>query len=264
MPDILAPQMLSHRLYGTQFSRRIHHFFKIDSTNNVAMRLAEQGEAHGAIVLAEEQTGGRGRAGRSWVSEKSTGIYCTILLRPAIPPAHAPLLTLVAGLAARDAVAEELVSTPDIRWPNDLLVGGRKFAGILTEMHAEPDRIHYAVVGIGINVNQSKMPPELAEIATSLKIETKKTHSRFELLIRLLRNFDRYYNQFLSDGAQPIVRRFAEVSSYFRGKRVRITTSTETFTGTTAGLEPSGVLRVARDDRSATELVLSGDVAEAD
>jgi BirA family biotin operon repressor/biotin-[acetyl-CoA-carboxylase] ligase len=264
MPDILAPQMLSHRLYGTQFSRRIHHFFKIDSTNNVARRLAEQGEAHGAIVLAEEQTGGRGRAGRSWVSEKSTGIYCTILLRPAIPPAHAPLLTLVAGLAARDAVAEELVSTPDIRWPNDLLVGGRKFAGILTEMHAEPDRIHYAVVGIGINVNQPKMPPELAEIATSLKIETKKTHSRFELLIRLLRNFDRYYNQFLSDGAQPIVRRFAEVSSYFRGKRVRITTSTETFTGTTAGLEPSGVLRVARDDRSATELVLSGDVAEAD
>ncbi len=264
MPDILAPQMLSHRLYGTQFARRIHHFFKIDSTNNVAMRLAEQGEAHGAIVLAEEQTGGRGRAGRSWVSEKSTGIYCTILLRPAIPPAHAPLLTLVAGLAARDAVAEELVSTPDIRWPNDLLVGGRKFAGILTEMHAEPDRIHYAVVGIGINVNQSKMPPELAEIATSLKIETKKTHSRFELLIRLLRHFDRYYNQFLSDGAQPIVRRFAEVSSYFRGKRVRITTSTETFTGTTAGLEPSGVLRVARDDRSATELVLSGDVAEAD
>ena len=264
MPDILAPQMLSHRLYGTQFARRIHHFFKIDSTNNVAMRLAEQGEAHGAVVLAEEQTGGRGRAGRSWVSEKSTGIYCTILLRPAISPAHAPLLTLVAGLAARDAVVEELVSTPDIRWPNDLLVGGRKFAGILTEMHAEPDRIHYAVVGIGINVNQSKMPPELAEIATSLKIETKKTHSRFELLIRLLRNFDRYYNQFLSDGAQPIVRRFAEVSSYFRGKRVRITTSTETFTGITAGLEPSGVLRVARDDRSATELVLSGDVAEAD
>ncbi len=134
------------------------------------------------------------------------------------------MLTLVAGLAARDAAAEELDSAPDIRWPNDLLVGGRKFAGILTEMHAEPDRIHYAVVGIGINVNQAKMPAELADIATSLKIETKKAHSRFELLIRLLRHFDRYYNQFISDGAQPIVRRFAEVSSYFRGKHVRITT----------------------------------------
>jgi BirA family biotin operon repressor/biotin-[acetyl-CoA-carboxylase] ligase len=263
IPDILVPQLLSHRLYGTPFARRIHHFFKIDSTNTVAMRMAERGEPHGALVLAEEQTGGRGRAGRSWVSEKSTGIYCTILLRSPIPPAHAPLLTLVAGLAARDAAAEDLDSVPDIRWPNDLLVGGKKFGGILTEMHAEPDRIHYAVVGIGLNVNQSKMPAEIDEIATSLKIETKKSHSRLELLIRMLHHFNRYYDQFIVNGAQPILRRFAEVSSYFRGKRVRITTHTETFTGTTAGLEPSGVLRVARDDGKGTDLILSGDVTEA-
>jgi BirA family transcriptional regulator, biotin operon repressor / biotin---[acetyl-CoA-carboxylase] ligase len=263
VPDILVPQMLSHRLYGTPFARRIYHFFKIDSTNAVAMRLGESGEPHGAVVVAEEQTAGRGRAGRSWTSEKSSGIYCSILLRPPIPPAHAPLLTIVAGLAARDAAAEDLDTLPDIRWPNDLLVGGRKVCGILTEMHAEPDRIHYAVVGVGMNVNQTKMPEDLADIATSLRIETGKTHSRLELLIRLLRSVDRYYNQFLSDGAAPILRRFAEVSSYFKGKRVRITTATETFTGTTAGLEPSGVLRVARDDGSEIVPVLSGDVAEA-
>jgi BirA family biotin operon repressor/biotin-[acetyl-CoA-carboxylase] ligase len=263
VPDILVPQMLSHRLYGTPFARRIFHFFKVDSTNSVAMQLGESGEPHGAVVLAEEQTAGRGRAGRSWTSEKSAGIYCSILLRPPIPPAHAPLLTLVAGLAARDAAAEDLDALPDIRWPNDLLVGGRKFCGILTEMHAEPDRIHYAVVGIGINVNQSKMPADLATIATSLRIETGKAHSRFELLIRLLQYFDRYYNQFLADGALPVLRRFAQVSSYYEGKRVRITTATESFTGTTAGLEPSGVLRVARDDGRGIEAVLSGDVAEA-
>ncbi|HXX19926.1 MAG TPA: biotin--[acetyl-CoA-carboxylase] ligase [Candidatus Acidoferrum sp.] len=263
VPDILAPQMLSHRLYGTPFARRIYHFFKTDSTNAVAMRLGESGEQHGTIVLAEEQTAGRGRSGRSWISEKSAGIYCSILLRPPIPPAHAPLLTLVAGLAVRDAVAEELDALPDIRWPNDLLVGGRKFCGILTEMHAEPDRIHYAVVGVGMNVNQAKMPQELSDIATSLRMETGKAHSRLELLIRLLRCLDRYYNQFLADGAAPILRRFAEVSSYFKGKRVRITTATETFTGTTAGLEPSGVLRVARDDGAGVVPVLSGDVAEA-
>ena len=263
MPDILVPQMLSHRLYGTPFARRIYHFFKIDSTNSVAMRLGESGEPHGTIVLAEEQTAGRGRAGREWTSEKSAGIYCSILLRPPIPPAHAPLLTLVAGLAARDAAAEDLDTLPDIRWPNDLLVGGRKVCGILTEMHAEPDRIHYAVIGIGMNVNQTKMPEELSDIATSLRIETGKIHSRLELLIRLLRSVDRYYNQFLADGAEPILRRFAEVSSYFKGKRVRITTATETFTGTTAGLEPSGVLRVARDDGREIVPVLSGDVAEA-
>ena len=263
VPDILVPQMLNHRLRDTPFAHRIYHFFQIDSTNAVAMRLGEAGEAHGAVVVAEEQTAGRGRAGRSWASEKSSGIYCSVLLRPKLPPAHAPLLTLVAGLAARDALAEELEAAPDLRWPNDVLVGGRKICGILTEMHAEPDRVHYAVVGIGVNVNHAKMPAELAEIATSLRMETGKFHSRIELLIRLLRHLDRYYNQFLAQGSAPILRRFAEVSSFFQGKRVRITTATETFTGATAGLEPSGVLRVERDDGRGTELVLSGDVAEA-
>jgi len=262
-PDILAPQLLSHRLQGTGFSRRIYHYFKVDSTNSVAMQLGEEGEPHGAVVLAEEQTAGRGRAGRSWISEKSAGIHCTVLLRPPIPPAHAPLLTLVAGLAARDAAAEELETAPDIRWPNDLLVNGRKFSGILTEMHAEPDRVHYAVVGIGMNVNQTKMPPELEGTATSLRMETGKIHSRLELLIRLLRYLDRYYNQFVAEGAGPILRRFAEVSSYYEGKRVRISTAAGSFTGITAGLDPSGVLRVARDDGRGIEPVISGDVAEA-
>lgn len=263
-PDILTPQLLAHRLHGTAFSKRIHHFFKADSTNTIAMRLGEEGEAHGTVVLAEDQTAGRGRAGRKWLTEKSAGISCSVLVRPAIPPAHAPLLTLVAGLAARDAIAEELIAIPDIRWPNDLLVRGRKTGGILTEMHAEPDRVHYAVIGIGINVNQQKMPPEIAEIATSLRIESGKIHSRLDVLVRLLRHLDRYYNLYLAEGAAPILRRFAEVSSYFRGKRVRITTARETFTGTTAGLESSGVLRVARDDGRGTEAILSGDVAEAD
>jgi BirA family transcriptional regulator, biotin operon repressor / biotin---[acetyl-CoA-carboxylase] ligase len=262
MPDILVPQMLSHRLHGTPFARRIYHFFKIDSTNSVAMRLGESGEPHGAIVLAEEQTAGRGRADRAWVSEKSAGIYCSVLLRPAIPAAHAPLLTLVAGMAARDAAAEDVDTQPDIRWPNDLLLGGRKFCGILTEMRAEPDRVQYAVIGIGINVNQAKMPDQLAEAATSLRIQTGKPHSRLELLVRLLRHLDRYYNQFLAEGPQPIIRRFAEVSSYFKGKRVQITTAAESFTGTTAGLESNGVLRVTRDDGGGIVSVLSGDVAE--
>jgi BirA family biotin operon repressor/biotin-[acetyl-CoA-carboxylase] ligase len=264
VPDILAPQILGPRLQGTAFSKRIHHFFKADSTNTIALHLGDDGEPHGAVVLAEDQTAGRGRAGRTWLTEKSAGISCSVLVRPQIPPAHAPLLTMVAGLAARDAAAEELNAIPDIRWPNDLLVHGRKFGGILTEMRAEPDRLHYAVIGIGINVNQQKMPAEIEDIATSLRIETERVHSRLELLVRLLRHLDRYYNLYLAEGYQPILRRFAEVSSFFRGKRVRITTARETFTGVTAGLESSGVLRVARDDGRGTEAILSGDVAEAD
>jgi BirA family transcriptional regulator, biotin operon repressor / biotin---[acetyl-CoA-carboxylase] ligase len=263
IPDILMPQLLSHRLYGTPFARRIIHHFKAASTNTLAMQLGDQDEPHGTVVIAEEQTAGRGRAGRSWISEKSAGITCSILLRPPIAPAQAPLLTLAAGLAARDAAAEELDSVPDIRWPNDLLIKGKKFCGILTEMHAEPDRVQFAVVGIGMNVNQSKMPPAFADIATSLRMETGKTHSRIEILVRLLRHLDRYYNEFLEKGPSPILRRFSEVSSYFQGKHVRITTSGGTFTGVTSGLEPSGVLRVVRDDGRGLEPVISGDVGDA-
>ena len=171
-------------------------------------------------------------------------------------------MTLVAGLAARDAVAEQTGYQADLRWPNDLLLDGKKFCGILTEMHAEPDHVHFVIVGIGINVNHTRMPEELARIATSLRIESGRSHSRLELLVRLLRCLDSYYNRFLAEGAAPILTRFAEVSSYARGKRVRISTATETYVGTTAGLEPNGLLRVERDD-GRMEVVTSGDVAEA-
>jgi BirA family transcriptional regulator, biotin operon repressor / biotin---[acetyl-CoA-carboxylase] ligase len=262
IPDILAPKLISRRLLNTPYWKRIYHFFKVESTNDVAMTLGDDGEPHGAVVIAEEQTAGRGRAGRSWKSEKSAGIYCTVLLRPPIPPAQAVVLTLAAGLAARDATAEELDATPDVRWPNDLLISGRKFCGILTEMQAEPDRVHYAVVGIGINVNQTRMPGEIATLATSLRMESGRIHSRLEILVRLLRHLDRYYNVLLSEGPAPILRRFSEVSSYVQGKRVRITTANDSFVGTTEGLEPSGVLRVARDDGRIVPVV-SGDVTEA-
>ena len=262
IPDVLVPQLLRRRLRGTAFAKRIYHFFKVDSTNNVALRLGLAGEPAGAVIVAEEQTAGRGRLGRSWHSEKTNGIYVTLLLRPPIPPAQAPVVTLLAGLATRDAVVDQTGLRPDIRWPNDLLLHGKKFCGILTEMHAEPDRVHFVLVGIGLNVNHPRLPEELAAIATSLRIETGRMQSRSELLVRLLRQVDHYYNEFLAQGAAPVLNRFAEVSSYACGKRVRISTGSETYEGTTAGLEPNGLLRVARDD-GRTEVVISGDVAEA-
>jgi BirA family biotin operon repressor/biotin-[acetyl-CoA-carboxylase] ligase len=262
VPDVLAPQLLRRRLDGTAFAKHLYHFFKVGSTNDVALRLGQDGEPHGAVFIAEEQTAGRGRAGRQWYSERSAGIHASILLRPPVSPVVAPALTMLGGLAARDAVVEQTGLCPDIRWPNDLIYNGRKFGGILTEMQAEPDRIHFVVMGIGINVNHARFPGALAEIATSLRIETGRTQSRLELLVKLLRQLDRYYNQFLAEGARPILDRFAEVSSYARGKRVRVATATETFSGTTAGLEPNGLLRVTRDD-GRSETVVSGDVREA-
>ncbi len=263
VPDILAPKLLHRRMHPGPLGKRIFHFFKIDSTNSVAMALGEQGEPHGTVVIAEEQTAGRGRAGHTWHSEKTNGIYMTVLLRPPIPPQQAPLITLTAGLAVRDAILEQTGLTPDLRWPNDLLFGRKKFCGILTEMNAEPDRIHYVAVGIGINVNHERIPDELSKIATSLRIETGHAQSRVEIVARLLRHLDSYYNRFLSEGPEAIVARFSEVSSYAKGKRVRIESPSETYTGTTEGLEPGGLLRVRRDDGRILP-VIAGTLSEAD
>ncbi len=261
-PDVLMPAAIRRRMAGTPLGRRIYHFFIISSTNDVALELGQAGEAHGTLVLAEQQSAGRGRVGRAWHSEKSSGIYMTVLLRPTVSPMQAPLLTLLAGLATRDAVLDQTGLACDIRWPNDLLLNGKKLGGILTEMNAEPDRVHFVVIGIGINVNHVKMPAEIESIATSLRIETGHTYSRVELLVHLLHHLDVYYQRFLHEGGAPLVARFAEVSSFYRGKRVRISTPTETYTGLTAGLEPSGLLRVERED-GRTEPVLAGDVHEA-
>ena len=262
VPDVLSPSLLRRRLRDTPFGKRIYHYFKTASTNSIALELGHSGEPHGTIVIAEEQTGGRGRAGRSWHSEKTSGIYMTVLLRPPISPLVAPVITIVAGLAVRDAVQEETGVEADLRWPNDLLAGGKKFSGILTEMYAEPSQVRFVIVGIGINVNHTAMPSELAKIGTSLRVMVGKPVSRLQLVVRLLRHLDSYYNRFLAEGAQPILDRFAEVSTYARGKRVRITTASESYVGTTDGLEPNGLLRVRRDDGQSA-VVISGDVSEA-
>ena len=262
VPDILAPKILRRRLPPGPLGKRIYHFFKTDSTNSVAMALGEQDEPHGTVVIAEEQTAGRGRAGHKWHSERTNGIYMTVLLRPPLSPQQAPILTLAAGLAARDAVVEQTGLTPDLRWPNDLLFGHKKFCGILTEMNAEQDRIHFVAVGIGINVNHDRVPDDLSSIATSLKIETGRAQSRVELVTRLLRHLDSYYNRLLTEGPEAIVARFSECSSFARGKRVRIEAPSETYTGTTDGLESSGLLRVRRDDGRILP-VIAGTLSEA-
>ncbi len=262
IPDILTPDMLKQRLKGSLFGKRIFHFFRTDSTNRVALELGHAGEPEGAVVLAEEQTAGRGRGGRAWHSERATGIYVTLLLRPKLAPVQAPLLTMMAGLSAHSAVQALTGLEVDLKWPNDLLVRGRKLGGILTEMHAEPGQIRFVIVGIGLNVNQEKFPGELANLATSLRAETGKPQSRMELLVRLLHEFESDYNRFLREGVATVVARFESVSSYARGRRVRVTNGTESYVGTTAGLGPEGLLQVERDGGQLMT-VIAGDVAEA-
>jgi BirA family transcriptional regulator, biotin operon repressor / biotin---[acetyl-CoA-carboxylase] ligase len=262
VPDILTPDMLRQRLKGSIFGKRIYHYFKTDSTNRVALELGHAGEAEGAVVLAEEQTAGKGRAGRVWQSDRAAGIYVTLLLRPRLAPVQAPLLTMMAGLSARAAIEATTGLTADLKWPNDLMVGGKKVGGILTEMHAEPSQVRFVIVGIGLNVNQEKFAGDLGTSATSLRLETGKQVSRLELLVRLLREFENDYNRFVREGPAGVTQKFEAVSSYAQGKRVRVTNGTATFAGTTAGLGPEGLLLVKRDDGQVVT-VISGDVTEA-
>ena len=169
---------------------------------------------------------------------------------------------MMAGLSAHSAVGALTGLDVDLKWPNDLLIRGKKVGGILTEMHAEPNQVRFVIVGIGLNVNQEKLPGELANTATSVRAETGKAQSRMELLVRLLREFESDYNRFLREGVGSVVARFESISSYARGKRVRITNGSESYIGTTAGLGPEGLLQVERED-GRISAVISGDVTEA-
>jgi BirA family biotin operon repressor/biotin-[acetyl-CoA-carboxylase] ligase len=261
LPDILAPSLVRPELGDNAIGHRIVHFFRTESTNTAALELAAKGAAHGTVVVAEEQTAGRGRFGRSWYSEQSSGIYASIVLRPPLAPAVAPVLTLMAAVAAHQAISTTTGLPADIRWPNDVLVNGKKVCGILTEMSAEVDRLHAVVLGIGINVNHREMPSELKSIATSLRIEAGKTISRAQILVALLKELERKYHLLLDEGSAAIARRWAAASTFAEGKRVRVLSGTGQFVATTVGLESNGALRVRRED-GREELLVSGEVVE--
>jgi len=261
VPDLLLPEILRPLLRGTIFDSQVHHFYKIGSTNTSAMAAASEGAPEGAVFLAEEQTAGRGRGANTWQSPRSTGIYCSAVLRPPLPPSDVLVLSLMAGLAVQAAIQRtDSRVQPDLKWPNDVLIDGKKVCGILTEMNAEATRVRYIVVGIGINVNQASFPKELQ--ATSLRLATGSEWSRVELLAALLKSLDREYRQFLqgAEGRQSILQRFAENSSWLRGKKVRIEENGSAVEGTTEGLDERGFLQV----RTAQGLqkVLSGSVRE--
>ncbi len=267
VPDLLLPEMLAPSVRGTIFGQQagklIHHYYKIGSTNTDAMLAASEGAPEGSVFLAEEQIAGRGRAAHGWHSVRSSGIYCSVILRPAMPPSDALIFSLSAGLAVRAAVMKIAPQLEvDLKWPNDLLLSGKKFCGILTEMNAEATRVRYMVIGIGINVNQTKFPTELRETATSLRIENGAEWSRIELCAALLKSLDREYRALIeSAGARSgIVRRFEASSSMARGRQVTVDDDMK-LSGTTAGLDDRGFLRVKTP--TGIKTVISGTVRVA-
>jgi len=225
------------------------------------MAAAAEGAAEGTVFLAEEQTAGRGRGANVWQSPRSTGIYCSAIVRPPVPPSEILAFSLATGLAVQSAIRQiDARVKADLKWPNDLLVDGKKVCGILTEMNAEATRVRYIVVGVGINVNQASFPRELP--ATSLRLVTGSEWSRVELTGALLKSLDREYHALMKDpGAhEAILQRFAQESSWVSGKKVRIEENGAAFEGTTEGLDARGFLQVRTPH--GLQIVLSGTVRE--
>jgi BirA family biotin operon repressor/biotin-[acetyl-CoA-carboxylase] ligase len=258
--DLLLPEFIYPRLKSHRLGKTIHHLLETGSTNDGARQLAEQGAPEGTLVLAEEQTRGRGRLGRSWLSERGAGIYASILFRPILKPRDAAVLTLVAAVAGSEAIEHASRLNADIKWPNDLLLSGRKCCGILSEMQAERDDIRYVVVGIGINVNHSLFPEELGQRATSLRIEGKQTYSRVALLCEFLLRFELLYDDLQRGNLATVLQRWVDRSTFAFGKQVTVDLgSGRKLEGQTAGLSEVGNLKVKLADGHVEEVV-SGDI----
>jgi BirA family biotin operon repressor/biotin-[acetyl-CoA-carboxylase] ligase len=229
----------------------IHYFASIGSTMTEAVRLAAANVEHGTIVIADRQTAGMGRLGRSWISEQDLGIYCSILLRLSLPPARLPVASLLLGLAVAEAIQNATSLACDLRWPNDVLINDRKVCGILTQLVDS-----CIVAGIGINVNQTEFEPGLRTPATSLRMESGLIQSRESLLIALLSSLDSFCNLLQTQGTDAILRTFSASSSYVVGRRV--TVEDGGWQGITAGLDECGFLMLRASDGHLRRLSAGG------
>ena len=230
----------------------LHYFATIGSTMTEAAKLAEAGAPHGTLVLAEGQSAGVGRLGRTWLSPAESGIYSTILLRLKLAPASAPVASLLVGLAVADAIQKTTHLLCDLRWPNDVLIGERKVSGVLTQLVND-----CVLAGIGINVNQLSFPADLRTPATSLRIESNgREQAREPLVIQLLESLESFCDKISSEGVAEILRSFSAASSYARHRRVIIEESG--VRGTTTGLDENGFLMIRFDDGQLHRLATGG------
>ncbi len=260
-PDLLLPHEIQERL-NTEALGPIRAVVveETDSTNRQAKDLAIHGAPEGTVVIAERQTQGRGRRGRDWFSPEGEGIYCSLLLRPKISPAEISGITLMTGVAVAELLQREAQIPARIKWPNDILVGGRKIAGILTEVTTEMDRVEFAIVGLGLNVNTPRpgFPPSLRQKATSLLIETGKSFSRTDLLRAYLQGFDHYYAIFRKQGLAPILERWKMLTEMM-GKQVQVDLLGNRIAGEALDIDRNGAL-ILRDSEGEIHRILSGDV----
>ena len=251
---------LEQGLKTKTMGQSIYFYEETDTTNNRARELALEGAPEGTLVVAEKQTAGRGRRGKVWESPLGTGIWMSLVLRPQIMPAEASVLTLLCGLATAEAIEAETGLSAGIKWPNDILINGKKAVGILTEMDCEMSEVHFVIPGIGINVNTASFPPEIADIATSLYLECGKTVSRRRLVHKVLERLEEHYETFLRTGSFTAMLEDYRKHCITLGKEVHVL-GREPFLAEALDITPEGELLVRRADNGKEEVVFSGEVS---
>ena len=259
-PDLMTEAEIKSLMHTEWVAKEVLYFDTIDSTNTKAQELAEKGYPSGTLVVADKQESGKGRRGRSWVSPSGTGIFMTLMIKPDINPNNASMLTLVAALAVAKAITSVTGEEALIKWPNDIVVNGKKVCGILTEMNAQFDYINHIVVGIGINVHNESFPEEISQMASSLMIEAggKRFH-RAQIIAETMSYCEQYYDTVLkTQDLSALVREYDELLVNMN-KAVRVLDPKEPFDGKAMGITPKGELIV--DTWESRKLVSSGEVS---
>lgn len=259
-PEKITADELRLGLKTKFIGKNVHYEESVESTQKIAHRLSYEDAPEGTVIIAEEQLSGRGRMDRKWHSPKYTGIWMSIILRPNIPLPKAPQLTLLAAVAIVQAIEDLTGLLPDIKWPNDILMNGKKVTGILTELEAEADRINSIIIGIGMNVNQTKedFPSELQEIATSIRLEKGEKISRAELIKGIFINLEKLYLLYLEEGFFPI-KLLWESYAISIGKKITARTLSHSIIGKAQGITDDGVL-IIEDEHGKTHHVYSADI----
>lgn len=260
VPDLVTGEEIKSVL-GTQvFGREIYDFGEVDSTNIIAKAKAREGAAEGTIFIAESQIAGKGRLGKTWSSPAGTGIWMSIIARPKIAPQEVSGITLVAGLAICRAIRKTTDLPAYIKWPNDIVVNGKKICGILTEMSAEMERVNYVVIGIGINANITDFPKELHGLATSLKIESGVHYRRKDIVASLLMFFETYYKRYLQAGSlEGILEDYKDLCITLKNE-VTIISKDQAYKARPVDIDETGALIVEKED-GARVTVTSGEVS---
>lgn len=260
VPDTIAAREVGSRLTTHRMGREIRYFSTIDSTNQFAKKIAEEGAADGTLIIADEQTAGKGRSGRHWVTRPGEAASFTLILRPKLPPDKVSMVTLVMGLAVSNTVHALYDVDAGIKWPNDVVLDGKKICGILTEMSAEINEVHYIVIGVGINANMTQIPQELMQTATSLELVLGRSVNRAQLLAVLMQEFEDLYERFEETGSLKDMMEAYNRVCVNQDRPVRVLDPKGEYTGIARGIDEHGVLLVETEEGSLSR-VSSGEVS---